>query len=141
MAKKRSKNTGRKTGARRRNTQKGRTTKTKAGSTSSQKLVGNRNYAFTALAAASTVSVTVEGKVGAGGLFSAKLNRKSLEFQNDEAHAVVGEHQTNTLTWRVLGGAGTTWSIRVTKPSDVDCGDSGTLDGAGKEAGSCDFQS
>jgi hypothetical protein len=51
----------------------------------------------------------------------------------------VSEGQRNTLEWRVVGAAGTTWNIRVTDPTNANCGGEGTLGASGKEGRFCDF--
>ncbi|MBI4501723.1 MAG: hypothetical protein HY700_11240 [Gemmatimonadetes bacterium] len=103
------------------------------------RLIGRSGSAFTVLAAAPTVPVTVTRSVTGDARLGAKLNRKDLRFVNDAAHAVVGKGQQNTLAWAVVGAPGSTFSIKVTEPGDADCGDSGTLDQSGTESGSCSF--
>jgi hypothetical protein len=95
----------------------------------------------TIVAETPTTSVTVERSVSAGGVLSAKLNGISLVFQGDEAHAVVPSGRKNVLEWRVVGAAGTKFSIKVAEPSNADCSDSGTINASGKEAGACAFNS
>src|SRR4051794_12194846 len=103
------------------------------------KLIGHATKDFTLLAAAPSTGVTVTRSTKGGAIASAKLNTKKLVFSGDEAHAVVGQGQTNTLEWVAVGPPGSSFTIKVTEPKKADCGGGSTLDASGKDAGSCDF--
>jgi len=104
------------------------------------KLIGTARGAFTVLAAAPTVHVTVTRVQKGDAKVSARLNMADLSFVNGEAHAVVGRGQTNTLVWVVVGSEGDAWAIKVAEPGNADCGDGAKLDHTGRESGQCQFK-
>jgi hypothetical protein len=98
---------------------------------------------FAIMAAVPTVSVTVTRTLTGGASLDALLNDSRLAFNStDEAHAIVGLGQA-VLEWIVVGPPGSSYTIAVTKPPRTPCGDpsvnGGTLDGSGRDDGSCEF--
>ena len=101
---------------------------------------GTGGAAFTVVYATTPVPVVVTRSVAGEAQLRAKLNDRNLLFNNGVAHATVAKGQTNTLDWEVLGPPGAAYSIEVTQPSGMDCGESNVVLGpSGKGGGSCDF--
>jgi hypothetical protein len=107
-------------------------------------IIGEVGKAFTVLAAAPTLHVTVARTLAGGPRLDARLNDRRLAFDGaDMAHAIVGQGQSNHLEWIVVGAPGSSYTIAVTEPPRTPCGDpslnGATLDNSGRDGGSCDF--